>query len=151
MARTCSPGRGVLVARWLERHCRIPATMGRFTRIDHVQLAMPAGREDDARAFYVDVLGFAEQPKPEKLRGRGGVWFASGTVRLHLGIDACFTAATKAHPALRCATYAAIVAEIERAGIAIRADPLPFEGQPHCYIDDPFGNRIELIADDRAD
>ena len=32
--------------------------------IDHVQLAMPAGREDEARAFYRDVLGIPEVAKP---------------------------------------------------------------------------------------
>jgi catechol 2,3-dioxygenase-like lactoylglutathione lyase family enzyme len=34
-----------------------------FVAIDHVQLAMPAGREDEARAFFCGVLGMSEVPK----------------------------------------------------------------------------------------
>ena len=70
----------------------------RIVGIDHVQLAMPAGGEDDARAFYVDVLGLSEQTKPAHLAGRGGVWFARGGVKVHLGVDTDFHPARKAHP-----------------------------------------------------
>jgi catechol 2,3-dioxygenase-like lactoylglutathione lyase family enzyme len=72
----------------------------RVLRIDHVQLAMPPGREDDARAFYAVLLGLAEVAKPEALAGRGGVWFGDGEVRIHLGVEAGFRPARKAHPAL---------------------------------------------------
>jgi catechol 2,3-dioxygenase-like lactoylglutathione lyase family enzyme len=71
-------------------------------QLDHVQLAIPRGSEDVARAFYVDVLGFEEVPKPAELAVRGGAWFRSGAITLHLGIDNAFTPATKAHPAFRC-------------------------------------------------
>ena len=33
---------------------------GRWAGIDHVQLAIPVGAEDVARAFYVDVFGLVE-------------------------------------------------------------------------------------------
>ena len=115
--------------------------------LDHVQLAMPAGGEDAARTFYCRVLGFAEQPKPDALAARGGVWFASEGVRLHLGVDRDFHAATKAHPALRCSDYEATVERVKAAGYAVVDDPVPFEGRPHCYTADPFGNRIELMPE----
>ena len=44
--------------------------------IDHVQLAIPPGGEAKARAFYGDVLGLTEVPKPEGMRARGGMWFS---------------------------------------------------------------------------
>lgn len=68
--------------------------------IDHVQLAMPAGQESKARAFYGDILGIPEVEKPEALQARGGVWFESGAVKIHLGVEDDFLPAKKAHPAL---------------------------------------------------
>jgi catechol 2,3-dioxygenase-like lactoylglutathione lyase family enzyme len=117
-----------------------------FQRIDHVQLAMPAGKEDEARLFYVKALGLEEIPKPAELTKRGGAWFTSGEVMLHLGVDPDFRAATKAHPAFRCVDYDALVKRLRHHGVTIVQDKHPFEGKPHCYIADPFGNRIELIA-----
>jgi len=58
--------------------------------IDHVQIAMPAGEEEKARAFYIELLGFTERPKPPELAKRGGAWFESGNVQLHLGVEADF-------------------------------------------------------------
>ena len=70
-----------------------------FAAIDHVQLAMPAGEEETARRFYRDLLGMAEIPKPPELAKRGGCWFESGTVQIHLGVEQDFRPAQKAHPA----------------------------------------------------
>ena len=68
--------------------------------VHHVQLAAPAGAEPGLRAFYGGVLGMTEVPKPAALTRRGGVWFRSGNVELHLGIEADFRPARKAHPGL---------------------------------------------------
>jgi catechol 2,3-dioxygenase-like lactoylglutathione lyase family enzyme len=117
-----------------------------FSRLDHVQLAIPAGSESVARKFYVDALGFEEVAKPEELARRGGAWFRTGDVTLQLGVDEPFTPAKKAHPALRCTDYQTLLERLQRHGIVVTPDPLPFEGRPHCYIADPFGNRLELIG-----
>jgi catechol 2,3-dioxygenase-like lactoylglutathione lyase family enzyme len=118
----------------------------RIARLDHVQLAMPAGREADADTFYRDLLGFDVVPKPEPLASRGGRWYASGTVQVHLGVEADFRPAKKAHPALVVEGIDALAARLEASGVAPRwEDDLP--GMRHCYVDDPFGNRIELIAE----
>jgi 4-hydroxyphenylpyruvate dioxygenase-like putative hemolysin len=85
----------------------------RIISIDHVQLAMPAGGEAVARRFYGDVLGFEEVPKPAALAGRGGVWFQSGVVQLHLGVEADFRPARKAHPALRVEGLPALIELVE--------------------------------------
>ncbi|HEX3465285.1 MAG TPA: VOC family protein [Candidatus Elarobacter sp.] len=113
---------------------------------DHVQLAMPAGQESLARRFYAEVLGFEEIPKPEELAARGGAWFRSGPVNIHVGVDRGFMPAKKAHPALRAANYERLLERLRECGVTVTPDPLPFAGAAHCYIEDPFGNRVELIA-----
>jgi catechol 2,3-dioxygenase-like lactoylglutathione lyase family enzyme len=116
----------------------------RVAALDHVQLAMPAGREGEAEAFYCDVLGFSVLAKPEPLASRGGRWFASGTVQVHLGVEENFRPARKAHPALRVDGFDDLVAKLEEADASWRWDEdLP--GVRRLYVDDPFGNRIEVI------
>lgn len=112
--------------------------------IDHVQLAMPAGGEDAARAFYADLLGLREVPKPMPLAARGGCWFEVGTVRLHLGVEADFRPAKKAHPALVVTDLAALSARLEAGGHPMRRDD-ELAGVIRGFVDDPFGNRIELV------
>jgi catechol 2,3-dioxygenase-like lactoylglutathione lyase family enzyme len=109
-------------------------------RLDHVQLAMPAGGEDDARAFYAGLLGFTEVPKPEHLAGRGGCWFEAGAAHVHLGVDADFRPARKAHPALLVRGLAVLTDRLRAAGVATTEGD---DGQ--VYVDDPFGNRMELL------
>jgi ribosomal protein S18 acetylase RimI-like enzyme len=111
--------------------------------VDHVQVAAPPGGEDDARAFYGDLLGLAELPKPERLRPRGGVWFAVGEEQLHVGIEEPFAPARKAHPALavpRAGDLRALADRVAAAGHEVRWDG------PRFYVADPFGNRLELLA-----
>ncbi len=116
----------------------------RIVAIDHVQLAMPAGGEPAARAFYTGVLGLPEVAKPPALAKRGGCWFESAEVKLHLGVEADFRPAHKAHPALLVSELAPLLERCRRAGCSIVADEL-LEGRARAYVSDPFGNRIELI------
>jgi catechol 2,3-dioxygenase-like lactoylglutathione lyase family enzyme len=113
--------------------------------LDHVQLAMPAGGEAAAEAFYAGVLGFTRLPKPEPMASRGGCWFAHASVAVHLGVEEEFRPAKKAHPALRVRDLPALEDALTAAGVAIRPNPDQPPGAG-CYVDDPFGNRIELIA-----
>ena len=115
-----------------------------FTAIDHVQLAMPPGMEGQARAFYGLLLGMREIEKPVELKKRGGCWFASGRVQIHLGIEPEFHPARKAHPALLCADYDEFVTRLNKAGLETKDDN-SIPGVRRCHIFDPFGNRIELI------
>jgi len=117
---------------------------GRIRAIDHVQLAMPAGREDDAVAFYQGLLGLPRVPKPAPMAARGGCWFEDGDVRIHLGVDADFRPATKAHPALVVEGLAALRQRIHAAGVAT-VDGDTFDGALRAYVEDPFGNRVELL------
>ncbi len=118
----------------------------RVTGLHHLQLAIPAGREDEARAFYQDVLGLTDVAKPAELAGRGGLWFRTGDLRLHLGIEPDFVPATKAHPAFRVADLAAARERAGRAGLVpTRITYLP--GIARFYVADPFGNRIEIAQE----
>jgi catechol 2,3-dioxygenase-like lactoylglutathione lyase family enzyme len=112
--------------------------------IDHVQLAMPAGREDDAAAFYEGLLGLPQQQKPPHLAVRGGCWFGDGPVRIHLGVEPDFRPARKAHPALLVEDLDDLVARLSAAGHEVR-DEGGLDGFRQRYVDDPFGNRIELL------
>lgn len=116
-----------------------------FVAIDHVQLAMPPAGESAARGFYAGVLGMTEVQKPAELAGRGGCWFRSGAVEVHLGVQADFRPATKAHPALRCTDYDALTAKLHQAGVKL-TEALDIPGVRRCHVVDPFGNRIELVA-----
>jgi len=117
-----------------------------FSAIDHVQLAMPAEEEDRARAFYGALLGMKEVPKPAELAKRGGCWFECGPVQVHLGVEADFRPARKAHLALRCFDYDGLVARVRSAGVKVQEDS-NIPGVRRCHIFDPFGNRVELIAE----
>ena len=112
--------------------------------LDHVQIAMPAGEEAAARAFYGAVLGMTEVPKPANLAKRGGVWFEAGSLKLHLGVEPDFRPARKAHPALLVRDLAQLMERCREAGVEPTTDE-PREGYERCYITDPFGNRIELL------
>jgi catechol 2,3-dioxygenase-like lactoylglutathione lyase family enzyme len=121
-----------------------------ITRLDHVQLAMPAGGEEAADGFYRDLLGFEVIPKPQPLAARGGRWYAIGDTQVHLGVEADFHPARKAHPALIVDGIDELVSRLTREGIEPRwENDLPT--MRHCYVDDPFGNRIELIDASRTE
>jgi ribosomal protein S18 acetylase RimI-like enzyme len=111
--------------------------------IDHVQVAAPPGSEEAARAFYGELLGLPEVPKPERLRLRGGVWFAVGDEELHVGIEEPFAPARKAHPALALRSASDLRALADR--LLAAGHGVQWEGA-RCYVADPFGNRLELLA-----
>ena len=116
--------------------------------IDHVQLAMPRGGEQLARRFYGGILGLTEVAKPSNLATRGGCWFQCGPLQLHLGVEADFRPAKKAHPALLVTNLADLLEALSVAGFEVRRDPDPARGVDRAFTADPFGNRIELIATD---
>lgn len=117
--------------------------------LDHVQLAMPAGREAEARAFYSGLLGIPEIEKPPALAARGGAWFERGRIKLHLGVDPEFRAARKAHAGLLVTGLDALIEKLRRAGHDV-VDDEPLEGYVRVYVHDPFGNRLELMEQSRG-
>jgi catechol 2,3-dioxygenase-like lactoylglutathione lyase family enzyme len=117
----------------------------RFLRLHHVQLAMPAGGEQEARAFYGDVLGLEEVSKPPGLAARGGCWFRGSGVELHLGGEEAFTPARKAHPALVVDDLDALERRLRDRGHQIVTN-MELDGYRRFHTTDPFGNRLEFLA-----
>ena len=114
------------------------------TVLDHVQIAIPAGGEVQARRFFGELLGLAEIPKPGELAGRGGCWFQLGDRQLHIGIDHDFRPARKAHVALSVPDLSGLRAKLEADGCGT-LDEAPLEGRQRFFTSDPFGNRIEFL------
>jgi catechol 2,3-dioxygenase-like lactoylglutathione lyase family enzyme len=113
--------------------------------IHHVQLACPAGSEDVLRGFYRDVLGLAEKVKPPALAARGGCWFQGYGIELHLGVEADFRPARKAHPGLLWSDLDGLAQRLTAAGYPVEwSDELP--GYRRFYSADPHGNRLEFLS-----
>ena len=112
--------------------------------IDHVQIAIPAGGEENARAYFSGLLGLAEIPKPADMAARGGCWFAVGNHELHVGVDKHFRPARKAHVAFRTKALDELKAKVELAGYQT-FDDTDVDGRQRFFSNDPFGNRIEFI------
>ncbi len=109
-----------------------------------MQLAMPPGMEPRAREFCQGLLGIPEVPKPPELAKRGGAWFERGSLKIHLGVEADFRPAKKAHPALLVTDLEGLVARLKAHQVHVIDDDL-LEGYFRVYVADPFGNRIELM------
>lgn len=115
-----------------------------YETIDHVQLAIPIGGEDNARRFYSKVLGFEEVEKPALLRKNGGVWFQAGSVSIHVGVENPFAPAKKAHPAIRVKNIEGMKNHLYEKHMDYVVDErLP--GANRFYVKDPFGNRLEFL------
>ena len=112
--------------------------------IHHVLLACPAEAESSSREFYTGVLGLAEIDKPPALAGRGGCWFRGYGIELHLGVEADFRPARKAHPALLVTRIDEWAARLEAAGYPVSFDD-EFPGMRRFYSSDPHGNRLEFL------
>ncbi len=112
-------------------------------RLNHVQISIPTGAKEQARAFYRDVVGLREIEKPESLKSRGGLWFAIGDIELHLGVEAVVNP-TKRHPAFEVEEIGSARAIFESAGVKIQEEPV-IPGRARFSIWDPFGNRIEFL------
>lgn len=117
-----------------------------FTRLHHMQIAMPTDAEPQARAFYVDVLGMTEVPKPAAMAVRGGAWFRAGGVELHLGAEDGFRPDRKGHPGILVDDLDDVAARLTGADVPVRWDD-DFPGFRRIYAHDPFGNRMEFLQE----
>lgn len=115
-----------------------------FDRVDHVQFAIPAGGEERCRAFWGEILGLVEIPKPPALAPRGGCWFEGPGFQVHLGVEADFRPARKAHPGFEVRGLAELAELLTAHDYTVTwSDEVP--GQDRFHTADPFGNRIEFL------
>lgn len=115
-----------------------------FIGIDHIQLAAPKGCEREAREFWGEKMGLNEIPKPENLQGRGGCWFQIGNQEIHVGVEADFLPAKKAHPAFVIKHLEAFRTHLKGQGVETKEDS-PINGRTRFFVSDPFGNRVEFL------
>lgn len=114
--------------------------------IHHVQITIPQGMEEEARAFYCGVLGLTEIEKPESLRSRGGFWVQVGGRQLHIGTEeGVDRLQTKAHVAYQVDDIEAWRERLKAAGITAE-ESIPIPGYDRFEFRDPFGNRVEMIS-----
>jgi catechol 2,3-dioxygenase-like lactoylglutathione lyase family enzyme len=113
--------------------------------LHHVQLAIPPGTEDEARSFYVDVLGMFEVQKPSVLAARGGLWVRADMLEIHLGVETEFRPARKAHPGILAADLDALATRLTDKGVKVTWDD-DFPGHRRFYVADCYGNRLEFLS-----
>jgi catechol 2,3-dioxygenase-like lactoylglutathione lyase family enzyme len=115
-------------------------------QLDHIQLAIPVGGEDRARAFWIDTLGLKEVTKPEPLQDRGGLWLLAGSINIHLGIADPFVPACKAHPCFAVTNLDDVAHQLSAADCKVAWDDI-LPGIKRFFTADPFGNRVEFMQD----
>jgi catechol 2,3-dioxygenase-like lactoylglutathione lyase family enzyme len=115
-----------------------------FERLHHVQVCIPAGGEQAARAFYGGVLGLTELTKPAVLAARGGCWFRGGGWEIHLGVVPDFRPERKGHPGVLVNDLDGLAGKLEAAGHPVEWDP-HFPGHRRLYTSDAHGNRLEFL------
>jgi catechol 2,3-dioxygenase-like lactoylglutathione lyase family enzyme len=116
-----------------------------ITGVDHVQITIPPGTEEEARAFYCRLLGLREIEKPTSLQGHGGLWLQVGGRQVHIGVEEGVNRrATKAHVAYAVSDLERWRAVLSAQGIKI-LEGVPIPGYERFEFRDPFGNRVEFI------
>ncbi|UWR15831.1 VOC family protein [Sulfitobacter sp. M368] len=118
-------------------------------RLDHIQLAIPAGGEDQARTFWCQLIGLPEIRKPAALQGRGGLWLALAGAKLHLGVETPFAPAGKAHPGFLVEDIEALAMQLNAADHPLQWDAA-LKDRKRFFTTDPFGNRLEFLAYDAS-
>jgi catechol 2,3-dioxygenase-like lactoylglutathione lyase family enzyme len=115
-----------------------------FTRLHHVQLAVPPGAEGVCRAFWSGVLGMTELEKPPALAARGGCWFRGGGLEVHCGVERDFAPARTAHPGILVTSVRDLATRLEACGHEVTWDQ-NFPGHDRFHAHDPVGNRLEFL------
>ena len=114
-----------------------------FKRLDHIQICIPKGKEDEARHFYTEIIGLTEIPKPELLIANGGLWYKVADIQLHIGTENEINR-SKRHPAFEVLNLEEARTYLIQHGVAVK-DEIQIPDQKRFSFIDPFGNRIELL------
>ncbi|GAA0398217.1 glyoxalase [Acrocarpospora corrugata] len=116
-----------------------------FRHLHHATFTMPVGTEDRARAFYADVLGLTEVPKPATMR-RTGCWFRTGGVEIHGLPEDDFRPNRLGHPAILVDDLDELAARLSRHGYTVEPDDR-FPGHRRFHTYDCFGNQLEFLQE----
>jgi len=114
-------------------------------KVQHAQITIPRGAENEARKFYCEFLGLNEIPKPEALLTRGGFWLEVGAFQIHIGTeDDVDRAKTKAHIAYEVENLNAWRERLESNQVKI-IESVAIPDYSRFEFRDPFGNRVEFL------
>ena len=115
-----------------------------FKCLNHIQICIPVGKENEARRLYTDILGLKEIPKPKELIPNGGVWYQIADIQLHIGTENEINK-SKRHPAFEVEDLSKARELLKRNNVKIKEE-IQIPGQDRFSFFDPFGNRIELLV-----
>jgi len=114
-----------------------------FKRLDHIQICIPKGKENEARQFYTDIIGLTEIPKPKALIANGGLWYQLADIQFHIGTENEINK-SKRHPAFEISNLDDAKKYLIQQGVTLKEE-IEIPGQKRFSFIDPFGNRIELL------
>jgi catechol 2,3-dioxygenase-like lactoylglutathione lyase family enzyme len=120
----------------------------KVTRFHHVSVNTNGAPVDELAAFYRDVLGLGDKPRPD-IPGVPGHWHVVGDQELHLvGAPPRGTPidATGHHYCVSVADLDGAVRELEERGIEYQR-AVQGDSTVQIWINDPAGNTIELQQD----
>lgn len=112
-------------------------------KLNHLQICVPIGAEEEARTFYSQVLGLTEIEKPDALKPNGGLWFQIADIQLHIGVEE-EPNRSKRHPAFEVEDLENTRLDLQKQGVQIKEETA-IPGVKRFSFFDPFGNRIEFL------
>ena len=116
-------------------------------RLQHTSIPMPPDGDEKARAFYGEVLGMREIPKPEGLAEMTVIWFAANDDgdEVHVFKDERLGPNSAAqHLCLEVDDIEAYKTRLRDRGYEVRV-PETIQNRPRLFVRDPFDNLIELV------
>ena len=116
--------------------------MIKFKRVDHIHIAVPPEKLEEARDFYANTIGLELIDRPDHLFHTAGYWFNIADIQLHIGVEPLMPASTR-HTAFEVEDVATSLAYLKDK-VEILEEPV-IPGRTRFAFHDPFGNRIELL------
>lgn len=112
--------------------------------LNHVTYEVHAERLRECVRFYLE-LGFYEVAAPASIEADGAIFAHESGLGIHLLVQDEPTFMRWGHVALVPADYGAAIAAMERLGVEVD-HRRPYWGAERCFVMDPAGNRVELLA-----
>jgi len=127
---------------------RVPPVYNRGMRVvglDHINIAGPLPLLERCRAFYLEVLGLTDGPRPT-FRSRGFWLYAGERPIVHLSERPSATVDRSAldHFALTCEGLDSMLTRLRERGVSFHLDPAREGKRAQIFVEDPAGVSVEL-------
>ncbi len=116
--------------------------MIKFKQVDHIHIAVPPEKLEEAKDFYTNIIGLELTERPDHLFSSIGYWFNIADVQLHIGVEPPMPVSTR-HTAFEVEDVVTAL-EYLKDKVEILDEP-EIPGRVRFAFHDPFGNRIELL------